>query len=200
MIEIKNITKSYKDRVILRNFNLTVGDSEKIGIIGDNGCGKSTLINILSGIIPPDNGSVSANSYSSRSKEYKLLCGFVLEKPLYIEELTINEMLILMGQIYQLDNNTYQDNKRHLVNILDLKDYENYVISNLSKGYKARVALAIAMIHQPKYLILDEPFDGLTEEKTSELTNILKKSDIGIIMASHNKEITNEICDKILYF
>ena len=140
------------------------------------------------------------DSYSLSSKEYKLLCGFVLEKPLYIEELTINEMLILMGQIYQLDNNTYQDNKRHLVNILDLKDYENYAISNLSKGYKARVALAIAMIHQPKYLILDEPFDGLTEEKTGELTSILKKSNTGIIMASHNKEITNKICDKILYF
>lgn len=110
MLEIKNIYKSYNGKEVLQNFCFDLNDNEKLGIVGQNGSGKSTMVNIIGGIINPDKGTVTVNGYSLKDKEYKSLIGCVFELPVYIEELTINESLLLMKHIYGISTKTYQKN------------------------------------------------------------------------------------------
>tara|TARA_R110001592_G_scaffold57323_1_gene174287 strand:- start:4231 stop:4992 length:762 start_codon:yes stop_codon:yes gene_type:complete len=200
MIEIKNITKSYKKQEVLTGVDLTCDNGKIQALLGANGAGKSTLINIVSGLIKSgkgeffiDNERITIDSY-----KYRIKVGYVFEKPIYIEKLSAKEYLTFVAKMYKLQRTEYTQRIEELLSFFDLPADNKKYIEDYSKGMKNKVSLAAALIHNPKYLILDEPFDGVdfvSIQKITRLFKYLSKKGVTILVTSHQYDVVADLCD-----
>lgn len=200
MLEINNISKSFGDKEVLSGFSLTVNQYDKIGILGPNGCGKSTLLNIVSGLTSTSEGSLMLDGDVPSSSEYRRKVGMVLDVPLYTEELTINEMFVFHSKLYRMPRELFNARKEFCSELCELNDYLNTTIHKLSKGYRARMAFALSIFHNPDYLLLDEPFNGMEEEIKNKLVEFLKNSSHTILLSIHEKEVIAGICNRVIEY
>lgn len=200
MILVKNIFKSYKNDKVLKGVDLEVPNGKILSLLGANGAGKSTLINILSCIISPtsgqifiDNEEINIDSYKYRAK-----VGYVFEQPMYIERFSAKEQLEFSAGMYEIPKKIYKNRIDELLNFFELpKDNKKY-IEDYSKGMKAKVSLAMALINKPLYLILDEPFDGidfLSVQKICKLFRDLASKGTTIIITSHQYDLIASVAD-----
>jgi ABC-2 type transport system ATP-binding protein len=160
-IEVKHVVKLYGEQRALNNVSFDVQSGEVVGFLGPNGAGKSTLMKIITGFIPPTSGEVFVNGLdvTVHSLEVKNMIGYLPENnPLYLE-MYVKEYLEYVGGIYQLKN--IKERVQEMVELTGLTLEQHKKIGALSKGYRQRVGLAQALIHDPKVLILDEPTSGL---------------------------------------
>jgi ABC-2 type transport system ATP-binding protein len=200
MIRANNIFKSYNNNEVLKGIDL-VCDKGKIQVLlGANGAGKSTLINILSGIIEQDSGGfnidneeININSYKYRNK-----VGYVFENPIYIEKFSAYEYFEFVARMYKIPKNERKIRIPELISFFELPNDNSKYIENYSKGMQSKVSLAAALINNPKYLILDEPFDGvdfISVQKISNLFKDLTRKGTTILITSHQFDIIFDICD-----
>lgn len=199
MLNIKNLTKFYDKKEVLSNFNLEINYGEIYGLLGANGAGKTTTINLICGLLNYESGGILING-DKLSQKSKSLLGVAPQENLLYAQLTCEENLRFFGQIYglkgtQLKANIYD--KLKAVNLLDKKDS---IVSTLSGGMQRRLNIAIALIHNPKLLILDEPTTGLDIESRYEIWQLifkLKQEGITILLTTHFLEEAEKLCDRI---
>ena len=204
MLELKNISKKFKDRQILENFNLTVEENKILAIVGPSGGGKTTLLRMLAGLEKIDSGEIIYNGESLPIDELEKrnLLGFVFQDFQLFPHLTVLENLVLSPiKTMNLSKNDAEKKALTLLNKLGLdKQVNNYPIS-LSGGQKQRVAIARAMMIDPKIIGYDEPTSALDPELRLEVEKlILKNRELGItqIVVTHDLQFAENIADSIL--
>ena len=197
-----SLSKTYKKEVIaLSEFNLFLHEGKILGLLGPNGAGKSTFVNILATIVKRDSGEIYMfdKQITENSFDYKSNCGFVFEKPVYIEKLSIFEYLEFAGKMYRLTQKEIEQRICELIDIFDLQSKKDSWIECCSKGIKKKVSIAAALLHNPQLLVLDEPFSDLDLVALGRLKEIMKKikgSSKTILIASHNIQELENICDE----
>ena len=204
MLELKNISKKFKDRQILENFNLTVEENKILAIVGPSGGGKTTLLRMLAGLEKIDSGEIIYNGESLPIDELEKrnLLGFVFQDFQLFPHLTVLENLVLSPiKTMNMSKNDVEEKALTLLNKLGLdKQVNSYPIS-LSGGQKQRVALARAMMIDPKIIGYDEPTSALDPELRLEVEKlILKNRELGItqIVVTHDLQFAENIADSIL--
>ena len=204
MLELKNISKKFKDRQILENFNLTVEENKILAIVGPSGGGKTTLLRMLAGLEKIDSGEIIYNGESLPIDELEKrnLLGFVFQDFQLFPHLTVLENLVLSpSKTMNMSKNDAEEKALTLLDKLGLdKQVNSYPIS-LSGGQKQRVALARAMMIDPKIIGYDEPTSALDPELRLEVEKlILKNRELGItqIVVTHDLQFAENIADSIL--
>lgn len=202
MIEIKNITKKYGSVTAVDNISFKIEEGEIIGLLGPNGAGKSTTMNMITGYIEPTEGEIIINGYdiSKKPRKAKSQIGYMPEGvPLY-SDLTVKEFVTYMAELKNVDRKTRKEKVEKIINQTGLKDVENKLTRNLSRGYKQRVSMAGALVGEPKILILDEPTVGLDPKQITEIRALIK--ELGkthtIILSSHILSEVSQICNKVI--
>ena len=201
MIEIKNLTKNYGAKKAVDNISFTVSKGEIVGFLGPNGAGKSTTMNVITGYISLNGGSVKVDGFDieKNPKECKTKIGYLPEHPPLYMDMTVYEYLEF---VYELKG-VKEPKENHIRKILELvkiNDVKNRVIKNLSKGYKQRVGIAQALVGNPPILILDEPTVGLDPKQIIEIRNVIKElgKDRTVILSSHILAEIASICEKVI--
>ena len=201
-IEVINLSKSYGKKEAVKKINFKVNENEIIGLLGPNGCGKTTTIAMLLGLLKPSNGIVLINGMNIESHRISLLHKMNFISP-YIElpkKLSVKQNLIVYGKLYSVKN--LNDKIELLANRLRLKNLLGKITGELSSGQKNRVSLAKALINDPKVLLLDEPTASLDPETgdfiRTFLENYKKEKKISILLASHNMSEVKRLCTSVL--
>jgi ABC-2 type transport system ATP-binding protein len=182
--------------------SFTVRPGEVLGFLGPNGAGKSTSMKMITGFIPPTEGTASIGGHDIRTDPLaaKRLLGYLPENgPLY-EEMTVEEFLRLVGQLRGLRNESADEALNRVTRICHLERVQRQTIETLSKGFRQRVGLAQAIIHDPSCLILDEPTDGLDPNQKNEVRNLIKtmSADKAIILSTHILEEVEAMCSRVI--
>ena len=201
-LKAKFLSKSYKTKKVLNNISFDVFKGNILGLVGKNGAGKSTILKILSSLI--DFGGdvfINKKSIKNTDSEHKKNVGYLSENnPLYMD-FYIQEYLTFIGNLNGLFKDDLEKRKKLVIELCGLNSFQNEKISNLSKGYRQRVGIASAFIHDPDILILDEPTTGLDPSQILEIRELIKnlaKNKI-VIFSSHLLNEINEICDKVIF-
>jgi ABC-2 type transport system ATP-binding protein len=203
-IHLQAVEKSFahglKKRKVLHGISLSIKQGEVFGFIGPNGAGKSTLINAIMGFIRPDAGDLLIHGLSPQSPESRRSLGYLPEGPRFYEKLTAAELLYFGGRASGADKDRVRQAMDPLLDRLEILHVRNRPISTYSKGMKQRIGLALAMIHDPATLILDEPMSGLDPIGRNLLKNIildLKARGKTIFFSTHILNDVEVLCDRI---
>ena len=202
MIEVKNVTKKYGKFVAVDDISFTINDGEIVGLLGPNGAGKSTTMNMLTGFIEQTEGDIIVDGYNmlKKPKKAKREIGYMPEGvPLY-SDLTVKEFITYMAEIKNVNKKERKEKIEKIIENTGLKDVQNKLTKNLSRGYKQRVSLAGALVGEPKILILDEPTVGLDPKQITEIRSLIK--ELGkihtVILSSHILSEVSQICNKVI--
>ena len=203
-IKIKNLYKNYKGFEAVKNLNFEIKKGSITGLLGPNGCGKTTTIGMILGLIRPTKGQVLINNKDIEIEKNRII---VLEKMNFIspyvelpKKLSVKENLIVYGKMYEVKN--LQNRINTLCNDLNLKEFLNKKTGELSSGQKNRVSLAKSLINNPEILLLDEPTASLDPDTgdyvRSYIENYAKKNNTTILLASHNMSEVERLCENIM--
>ena len=197
LIKVKNISKSYNNKLVLDNISFNLNKGEIVGFLGPNGAGKSTLMKIICSFTKQSSGTILINGKDNlKNEKYVKKIGFLSENnPLY-EYMYVTEFLHFIKNIHNKD---IEDIDR-VIEITGLKNVKNKKISTLSKGYKQRVGIAQALIHDPEILILDEPTSGLDPNQLMNFRKVILNisKEKCIIFSSHILQEIESVCDRII--
>jgi len=201
-IEVINLSKSYKLKKAVKNISFKINENEIVGLLGPNGCGKTTTIAMILGLLKPSSGQVIINGMDIENHRISLLHKMNFISP-YIElpkKLTVKQNLIVYGKLYSVQN--LNERIDFLSNKLRLDEFLNSVTGELSSGQKNRVSLAKALINDPTVLLLDEPTASLDPETgdfiRTFLENYKKEKKISVLLASHNMSEVKRLCNSVL--
>jgi ABC-2 type transport system ATP-binding protein len=199
-IEVKNVTKLYGEQKALDEISFSVEPGNIVGFLGPNGAGKSTMMKIITCFIPQTSGSVSVCGYDviENPIDVKRQVGYLPEhNPLYLD-MYVKEYLDFVGGVYKIGKR--KERVKEMIDMVGLGIEQNKKIGALSKGYRQRVGLAQAMIHDPKVLILDEPTTGLDPNQLEEIRNLIKNigKEKTIMLSTHIMQEVEAICDKTI--
>ena len=202
MIEVSNLTKYYGDIKALSDVSFNVNDGEVVGLLGPNGAGKSTTIKILTGYLQPDDGVVKVDDLDvlTHTREIQARIGYLPENaPLY-PELTVQTYLRMIADLREIPRETQQARLSEAIYATGLADRLTQPIAQLSKGFRQRVGLAQAILHQPKLLILDEPTIGLDPTQIVEIRHLIRRlaRNSTILFSSHILSEVEAVCDRVV--
>lgn len=202
MIELKNITKYYGDFPAVTNISFKIEKGEIVGLLGPNGAGKSTTMKMITGFMPPTSGelSVGGNDIVSQSIEARRRIGYLPETvPLYTD-MTVYSYIEYMGLLRGLNKKNIKSKVDNVIEICKLEDYRNSLISKLSKGFRQRVGISQAIIHEPEVLVLDEPTIGIDPNQVVETRQLIKNlsGEHTLILSSHILPEVSSICERVL--
>lgn len=195
MVEISHLRKKYGKKVILKDISFRAECGERVGIVGKNGCGKSTLMRILAGIMKPDAGEILyfGKDALRKRKTFRKFCGYVPQENPLMEELSVKDNLRLWGK-------TEGETLRVLTELLQLQDIMNMPVEKLSGGMKRRVSIACALMNMPPVILMDEPTTALDlyyKESIHRWMERYQKMNGIIIMTTHDEQEIME-CDRCL--
>ena len=201
LIEAKNLKKSFGDFVAVDNINLTVERGEVVGFLGPNGAGKSTTMKMLTGFLEPDGGEIFIEGIDLKFKplEAKKSIGYLPEGAPSYSDMEVSEFLSFVGKMRGLNNNGSLNTRlSDMAEQINLKEVWHKPIETLSKGFKRRVGIAQALIHDPDILILDEPTDGLDPNQKYEMRDLIKKisTNKAIVISTHILEEVEAVCSR----
>ena len=201
LIEAKNLKKSFGDFVAVHNINLTVERGEVVGFLGPNGAGKSTTMKMLTGFLEPDGGEIFIEGIDLKTKplEAKKSIGYLPEGAPSYSDMEVSEFLSFVGKMRGLNNNGLLNTRlSNMAEQINLKEVWHKPIETLSKGFKRRVGIAQALIHDPDILILDEPTDGLDPNQKYEMRDLIKKisTNKAIVISTHILEEVEAVCSR----
>src|SRR6476660_2381390 len=199
-IEVKNLTKIYGSQRAVDGISMSVGKGEIVGFLGPNGAGKSTTMKIISGYLAPDSGEayVSGIAVATDPMNTKRRIGYLPEQnPLYTE-MYVREYLDFMADVHRVPNK--KSRIEEVIATVGLQSESRKRIVQLSKGYKQRVGLAAALIHDPEVLILDEPTSGLDPNQIVEIRELIKKQGKNktVLFSTHILQEVEAICDRVI--
>jgi len=199
-IKVNNITKIYGTQKALNNVSFEIGTNEIVGFLGPNGAGKSTMMKILTCYIPPTEGFATVCGFNTndQSIEVRKQVGYLPEhNPLYLD-MYVKEFLQFIGGLYKIKNPN--ERVKEMIEATGLQAEQNKKIGALSKGYRQRVGLAQAMIHDPKVLIMDEPTTGLDPNQLEEIRSLIKKlgKQKTVMLSTHIMQEVEAVCDRVI--
>ena len=201
-IEVINLSKSYKTKKAVNNISFKIDENEIVGLLGPNGCGKTTTIGMILGLLKPTSGQVLINGKNIENNKISILHKMNFISP-YIElpkKLTVKQNLIVYGKLYNIKNLSERIN--FLSEKLRLGDLLDKITGELSSGQKNRVSLAKALINDPTVLLLDEPTAALDPETADFIRTFLEKlreeKKISVLLASHNMEEVKRLCNSVM--
>jgi ABC-2 type transport system ATP-binding protein len=200
-IKVSEVSKLYGQQKALNHVSFEVGSAEIVGFLGPNGAGKSTMMKIITCFIPPSKGSVKVCGFDivEQSLEVRKNVGYLPEhNPLYLD-MYVKEYLLFIAGLHKLSGNRTARVKE-MIEMTGLGIEQHKKIGTLSKGYRQRVGLAQAMIHNPKVLILDEPTSGLDPNQLSEIRNLIKEigKEKTVMFSTHIMQEVEAICNKVI--
>jgi ABC-2 type transport system ATP-binding protein len=202
MIEVENLSKTYSGFRAVQGISFHVKKGEIVGFLGPNGAGKSTTMKILAGYLPPTDGRIRIAGFDvvTDSIEVRKRIGYMPENvPLYTD-MRVNEFLRFRAELKKVGRRKIKDRVESVKQLCSLKDVENKIIGTLSKGYRQRVGLADAMVHDPELLILDEPTIGLDPNQIRAVRDLIK--DLGkhhtILLSTHILSEVELTCARVL--
>ncbi len=201
-IVIKSLTKKYGVQKAVDDISFTVKTGEVLGFLGPNGAGKTTTMKAITSYLSTDAGEIHVGNYSValQAQEVKKVIGYLPEhNPLY-PEMTVIDYLKFVAELQGIDKSRVKERILDMVNVCGLEGEKHKIINELSKGYRQRVGLAQALIHDPEVLILDEPTTGLDPNQIVEIRELIKKigREKTVILSSHILAEVEATCDRIL--
>ncbi|KAA1244830.1 gliding motility-associated ABC transporter ATP-binding subunit GldA [Aquimarina sp. RZ0] len=197
-ISVSNISKVYQDQKALHNVSFEIKQGEIVGFLGPNGAGKSTMMKILTTYLEPTDGSASVHNsdIKTQSTAVQKSVGYLPEhNPLYLE-MYVREYLSFNAQIYKISKKRIED----VIELTGINSHANKKISQLSKGYRQRVGLACALLHDPAVLILDEPTTGLDPNQLVEIRELIKSvgKEKTVFLSTHIMQEVEAMCDRVI--
>jgi len=203
IIEVKNISKRFNDKLVLDNISYEVKEGEIFGFIGPNGAGKSTLINIMTSLLTPDSGTIEICGYDILREPIKAkeCMGYVPQELALMEELNAYDNLEFFGALYGLKGKLLKERIAEALKVTGLEDTKKQKVKKFSGGMKRRLNIAVSILHHPKVLILDEPTVGVDPQSRNHIfsfiKNICKEWGTTIIYTSHYMEEIEELCKRV---
>jgi ABC-2 type transport system ATP-binding protein len=201
MIHLENLTKVYGQHVAVDGVTFSVGKGETMGLLGPNGAGKTTIMRMITGYIPPSDGRVIINDLDmfDQPNEVKKIIGYLPEQPPVYMDLTVNEYLEFAARIKKVKSSAIKAQIGLVAERCGIADKLGRLIGNLSKGYRQRVGLAQALVHDPDILILDEPTVGLDPLQIVEIRELVRQlgKERTVILSSHIMQEITTICQKV---
>jgi len=199
-ISVKNVTKLYGAQKALDNVSFDIKPGEVVGFLGPNGAGKSTMMKIISCFIPQTSGEVAVCDHDvvDASMEVRKIVGYLPENnPLYLD-MYVKEYLAFVAGLYKMPR--VSEKVKELIGLTGLQDEQKKKIGALSKGFRQRVGLAQALIHDPKVLILDEPTSGLDPNQLVEIRNLIKEigKEKTVMLSTHIMQEVEAVCDRAI--
>tara|TARA_E500000331_G_C17222108_1_gene698587 strand:- start:103 stop:837 length:735 start_codon:yes stop_codon:yes gene_type:complete len=202
-IEVNNLTKEFNSILAVDNINFTIKKNETLGLLGPNGCGKTTSIGMMLGLIKPTRGKVLIDDKDINKSEKNLLLSLINFSSPYVElpkKLTVKQNLEVYGRLYGVKNLNLRIEE--ISNDLNLTNYLNKKTGELSSGQKNRVSLAKSLINKPKLLFLDEPTASLDPDVGDFVRNYIeeykKKNELTVLLASHNMSEVERLCNNVI--
>jgi len=201
-LSLKNLTKIYGAQKAVNDISFKIEKGEIVGFLGPNGAGKSTTMKIATCYLPPTSGEVWVGGFNvvERPMEVKQITGYLPEhNPLYLD-LYVHEYLGFVGKLYGLRGPRLNDRVKEIIDLCGLGPEQNKKIEALSKGYRQRVGLAQALIHDPEILILDEPTSGLDPNQLVEIRKLIKtiSQQKTVVFSTHIMQEVQALCDRVI--
>ena len=202
MIEIKNVTKKYGDKTAVDNVSFTVNDGDIFAFIGHNGAGKTTLIKSIVGIHDFDEGDILIDGMSIKDKpvECKKLMAFVPDNPETYEHMKAIDYINFICDMYDIDTETREKNIKKYAKLFEMEDKLGDTIDSYSHGMKQKIVLISALEHDPKILIMDEPFVGLDPKAVfdiKEVLNEMTKEGKTVFYSTHILDVAEKLCSRV---
>ncbi len=202
LIQTQNLTKRYGDKIGVNNVSFEVYGGEVFGFLGPNGAGKTTTIKMMAGLLQPTSGLVTVAGFdvNKQSLQAKAACGYVPDTPNLYAKLTGRELLRFVGDLYSLNPAQASRRSEELLRMFDLITAADDTTDSYSHGMQQKTALAAALMHDPKVLVLDEPTVGLDPKSARLIKDILRQmADRGaaVFLSTHILEIAERMCDRI---
>jgi ABC-2 type transport system ATP-binding protein len=203
VLDARGLTKRYQTLLAVDRVSFSIRPGEILGYLGPNGSGKSTTINMVVGLLEPTSGSVSlfGHDLGSDPDGYKRRIGYVPEEPHLYTHLTAPEYLGLVGRLRQLREPVLDEKVSNLLRLFDLWDHRYVAMSSFSKGMRQRVLLSAALMHDPRLLVLDEPFSGLDVNAAFLFRTLLRlfaRDGRMILFSSHRLDVVEQICSRVI--
>jgi len=197
---VSHIQKKYASQIAVDAISFTIQPGEIVGFLGPNGAGKSTTLKIIAGYLTPDAGEVILNGISNQKDTiaFKKMIGYLPESNALYEEMYVKEYFAFLGNIHNVEN--LSSRIEHVIKLLALASMQHKKIGQLSKGYKQRVGIAGAILHQPALLLLDEPTSGLDPNQLMEIRAVIKSLSAHsmILFSSHILQEVTAVCSRVL--
>jgi ABC-2 type transport system ATP-binding protein len=200
VIEVKNVVKSFKTVQAVKGINLRIFQGQFVALLGPNGAGKTTLVEMIEGIQKPDQGEIFilGKKWKGNEEELRKVIGLSLQETRFIDKLTVRETVKLFASFFELNDKRCDE----IINIVGLEEKKKSYVVNLSGGQRQRLALGIALLNDPKILLLDEPTTGLDPNARREIWTILQdlkeRSQTSLILTTHYMEEAEKLCDQIV--
>jgi len=202
LIKLEGIVKYYGDRLAVDGISFEVGKGEILGFLGPNGAGKTTTMRIITGYMPPTKGKVEVCGIDVLEKpvEAKKHIGYLPENPPVYSEMTVISYLKFVAKIKRVPKNKMKERLEFAIEKCGLKDVVKRIIGNLSRGYRQRVGIAQAIIHDPQVMIFDEPTVGLDPQQVVEIRNLIKdiSKEKTVILSTHILSEVMKICNRVI--
>lgn len=201
-IRIQHLTKLYGHQKAVDDISFEIGEGEIVGFLGPNGAGKSTTMKVITGYLPPSEGLVDVGGFDvvANPMRVKKIIGYLPENnPLY-PDMFVHEYLEFSGRLSGLGGRSLKSRIREIIGLCGLGHEQNKKIESLSKGYRQRVGLAQALIHDPKLLILDEPTSGLDPNQLVEIRHLIRDISLNktVIFSTHIMQEVEALCDRVI--
>ena len=202
MLKIEHLTKKYGDKVAVDDLNIEIKSGEIYGFIGHNGAGKTTTLKACCGILPFEEGNITINGLSIKDNpiECKKIMAYIPDNPDLYGYMTANKYLNFICDIYQIDKSQRKQLINKYADLFELTNDLGQKINGYSHGMKQKLALIAALIHDPKLIIMDEPFVGLDPKAAHEVKQLMRNiCDNGgaIFFSTHVLEVAEKLCDKV---
>ncbi|SER89950.1 ABC transporter ATP-binding protein [Salisediminibacterium halotolerans] len=203
MLEVIDVSKSFKERTAVSHVNFFIEKGEVVGLLGPNGAGKSTTISMISSLVAPSAGEIFLGGYSVKKHRTSIrrMIGVVPQEIALFQDLTAQENLRFFGRAYQLKGNELQERVEHVLEIVGLSERADEFVKTYSGGMKRRLNIAVALLHEPELLIMDEPTVGIDPQSRSYILETVRElnrtKNMTIIYTSHYMEEVEYLCDRI---
>jgi len=202
MIELENVTKKFGDFTAVDNINLKIKSGEFFGFLGPNGAGKTTTIKMITGLYSPTSGKIKICGIDIQQNpiEAKMNIGYIPDEPFLYDKLTGLEYLYFSGGLYKLDKKFLKERVDELIELFELNEWINKLTEEYSRGMRQRIAIASALLHNPKVIVIDEPIVGLDPQSALIVKKTLKEYSLkgaSVFMSTHLLTIAEELCDRI---
>lgn len=202
MISVEGLTHYYGERRAVEDIGFEIAENEIVGFLGLNGAGKSTTLKVLAGLVIPTAGTVKIDGTDlvSANAEFRSRIGYLPEDPPLYKEMTVYEFLMYVGQLKGKSAAQVKGRMDEVLRTCQLEHVQHRVINELSHGYRKRVGIAQAIIHQPRLVILDEPISGLDPKQIVEMRSVVRElgKQCTVLISSHILGEIGETCDRVL--
>lgn len=201
ILEVRNLRKKIKNKLIIQDVSFSINEGEIIGLIGNNGSGKTTIMKLITGLLRPSDGEIYINEYSVKTQKRKALeyIGAIIEVPSLYLHLTGFQNIKYFSRFYEDIN---EERIEEIIDLLEMRSFINLKVNEYSLGMKQRLGIAVSMIHSPKLLILDEPINGVDSKGVmllrKHLKDIAENYGTAILISSHILTELENICDRAI--